>query len=73
MQKHQRPPELIAKFLDLVNIFLVNLVRNICTMGDLIDIVGDVIRKSGEPFQLVLVHVNDIGYSLQRSSLLQIR
>ena len=55
MQKYQRTPELIAKLLDRLNIFLVNFVSDICSVGDLVDIVGDIIRKYSEPLQLVIV------------------
>ena len=46
----EQADELIAKLLDLLNIFLVNFVRDICTVGNLVDIVCDIIRKYSEPF-----------------------
>ena len=68
LQKHQRMPELIAKLLDLLNIFLVNLVRDICTTGDLVDIVGNVIGDAGEFFQLVFVDLSDVSLKNHRTN-----
>ena len=48
LQKKQRVDDLTGKALDFLNIFLVNLVRDICTTGDLVDIVGNVIGDAGE-------------------------
>lgn len=58
LQKQQGLYKLVGKTLDVFNILLVNLVRDICSVGNLVDIVGDVIRKYVEPFQLVFVYVN---------------
>ncbi len=67
LQKQQGLYKLVGKTLDVFNILLVNLVRDICSVGDLVDIVGDVIRKYVEPFQLVFVYVNDISLKNHRT------
>jgi hypothetical protein len=60
LQKQQGVHKLVAKVLDILNVLLVNFVRNICSVGDLIDVVCDITRQHVEPFQLVFVYVNDI-------------
>ena len=59
LQKKQRVNDLTGKALDFLNIFLINLVRDICSVGNLVDIVGNVICDAGEFFQLVFV---DLSY-----------
>lgn len=67
LQKQQRLYKLIGKTLDVLNVLIVNLVRDICSVGDLVNIVGDIIRQHVEPFQLVFVYVNDISLKDHRT------
>lgn len=60
LQEQQRTPELIPKFLDFLDVFLVNLVRDIGTVGDLVDIVRNVIGDTVYLFQLIFVDLNDV-------------
>ena len=61
LQEQQRTPELIPKFLDFLDVFLVNLVRDIGTVGDLVDIVRNVIGDTVYLFQLIFVDLNDVS------------
>lgn len=61
LQEQQRTPELIPKFLDFLDVFLVNLVRDIGTVGDLVDIVRNVIGDTVYLFQLIFVDQNDVS------------
>ena len=60
LQKQQRLHKLVGKALDILNVLLVNFVRDICSVVDLIDVVCNITRQHVEPFQLVFVYVNDI-------------
>ena len=60
LQEQQRTPELIPKFLDFLDVFLVNLVRDIGTVGDLVDTVRNVIGDTVYLFQLIFVDLNDV-------------
>ena len=60
LQEQQRTPELIPKFLDFLDVFLVNLVRDIGTVGDLVDIVRNVIGDTVYLFQLIFVDLTDV-------------
>ena len=61
MQKQQRVDDLTGKALDFFNIFLVNLVRDICTTGDLVDIVGNIIGDVCELLQLIFVDLSNVS------------
>ena len=67
LQKQQGLNKLIGKALDVFNVLLVNFVRDIYTMSDLVDIVGDVICQYVEPFQLVFVYMNNIALKDHRT------
>ena len=67
LQKQQRLYKLIGKALDVLNVLLVNFVRDICSMGDLIDVVCDITRKIAESLHLISVNVDDISFKDHRS------
>lgn len=64
LQKKHRVNDLTGKALDFLNIFLINLVRDICSVGNLVDIVGNVICDAGEFFQLVFVDLSDVSLKI---------
>ncbi len=53
LQKQQGLHKLVGKALDILNVLLANFVRDICSVGNLIDVVCDITRQHVEPFQLV--------------------
>lgn len=61
LQKQRRLYKLVGKALDVLNILLVNFVRDIRTTGDLVDIVSNIIGDAGELFQLVFVDLSDVS------------
>ena len=61
LQKQQRVNDLTSKALDFLNTFLINLVCDIGTASDLVDIIGNIIGDAGDLFQFVLVDLSDVS------------
>ena len=60
LQKQQRLNKLISKALDVLNVLLVNFLSDICSVSDLVDIVGNIIGDAVDLFQRVFVDMDDI-------------
>ena len=67
LQKQQGLYKLVGKALDVLNILLVNFVRDICSVGGLVDAVCDITRKIAEPLHLIFVNVDDVSLKDHRS------
>lgn len=60
LQKQQGLYKLVGKTLDVINVFLVNFVRDICSVSDLVDIVGNIIGDAVNLFQRIFVDMDDV-------------
>lgn len=60
LQKQQELHKLVGKALDILNVLLVNFVCDICSVGNLIDVVCDITRQHVEPFQLVYGKIDSV-------------
>ena len=60
LQKQQELHKLVGKVLDILNVLLVNFVCDICSVGNLIDVVCDITRQHVEPFQLVYGKIDSV-------------
>ena len=67
LQKQQRLYKLVGKALDVLNVLLVNFVRDICSVGDLVDVVCDITRKIAESLHLIFVNVDDVSFKDHRT------
>ena len=59
--------KLVGKALDVLNVLLVNFVRDICSVGDLVDVVCDITRKIAESLHLIFVNVDDVSFKDHRT------